>query len=101
MLSLMPDPLNNGNAALRNLHEAEAKAQAMIVLNLGPAAKVRCCEFIVDLDADERTAFQLCSFLTTEYTATNALEIHDVRNLFDSLKNLHGKSWDSRVDKFK
>ena len=72
LLGLMPYPINNTPATQGNWRKAEEKAKTMIVLSLGPIAKVRCREFIFGRNVDERTAFKFWKFLQHEYTATNA-----------------------------
>ena len=100
LLGLMLSPTNNTPDAEGNWHKVEAKAKEMIVLNLGPVAKVRRREFILGPNADERTAFELWQFLHNEYTATNAQAIQNVFNQIESLKCVDAKSWDSQIDKF-
>ena len=77
LLDLMPNPIMNMPAAQWNWHRTEAEAEAMIDLNLGPVANVRRKEFILESNADERNAPELCQLLHNEYTATNSQTIQN------------------------
>ena len=72
----------------------------MFVLNLVPVAKVRCRDFILGQDADERIALELWKFLHNEYTATNGQAIQNFRNQINDLKNIDGQKLESHFDKF-
>ena len=52
LLGLMRNPIKNTSAAQGNWRNSEARARAMIVLNLGPVAKMRCRVFILEANAD-------------------------------------------------
>ena len=100
LIGLEQEPSSNSAAARSAWRKAEAKAKAIIVLNLGPVVKVQVRQFIDPEDGEEKTARELWDHLKETYTATNAQAVQNVRNELDALQYDDGKNWDSHIDKF-
>ena len=97
LLGLQENPKEETEAARTEWQKAQVVAKSNIILHLGPQPQIRSRAI---LDDDNRTAYELWTFLQNTYTATNEQAIQNLVHQLDNLLYKDGQDWDEHLSSF-